>query len=87
MTTDTHGRVPYGLLTETEREALHEWCRQHDIDHTCVPIDTRIDRVGDEWEVDVFDMRNGSTYLGPLGGVAMVTIRRAVKAELPWRKP
>lgn len=86
-TLDSHGRVPYTQLTENEREALHDWCRLHDIDHTTVPIDTRIERVGDEWELDVYDQRDGAPYLGPHGGIVMVTIRRPFKAELPRRKP
>jgi hypothetical protein len=84
MKLDTHGRVPYQHLTEKEREALHNWCRLHDIDHTTVPIDTRIERMGDEWELDVYDQRDGAPYLGPRG-VVMLTIRRPFKADLPWR--
>lgn len=88
MKLDTHGRVPYQHLTEKEREALHDWCRLHDIDHTVVPVDTRIARVGDEWEVDVYDQRDGKSYLVPGGRrPALVTLRRPFKAELPWRKP
>ncbi|GIH07400.1 hypothetical protein Rhe02_54670 [Rhizocola hellebori] len=87
MKLDSHGRVPYEKLSPDEREALHEWCQQHDIEHTSVPIDTRIERIGNEWEVDVFDLRKGQPYLvSESKGMAIITLRRPFKAELPWRK-
>ena len=86
--TDIHGRVPYGQLTDDEREALHHWCTLHDIDHTRVPIDTNIEQDGDEWRIEVHHLRDGKPHLDPhTGDIAYVTLRRTAKADLPWRTP
>jgi hypothetical protein len=84
---DSHGRIPYVHLTGDEREAIHEWCHLHQIEHHRVPVDTLIERDGPEWRVEVLHMRDGKAHLGSDGEIVYVVLRRAFKADLPWRKP
>jgi hypothetical protein len=86
---DTYGRVPYMRLTEQEREALHQWCVDHRIDYKQVPIDglIELDPAMGEWRVEVYRARDGKHFLDVDGDIARAILRRAHKADLPWRRP
>lgn len=88
-TIDTHGRVPYQVLDPHEQEALHAWCQLHGIDHQRVPIDglIELDPAVNEWRIETYRLRDGNKFIGQDGDIARAVLRRARKADLPWRRP
>lgn len=87
--TDGHGRVPYFHLSEDERHALHQWCSDHHVDYKRVPIDglIELDATVNEWRIETYRTRGGKHFLGQDGDIARTILRRAHRADLPWRRP
>ena len=82
------GRAPYEQLTKPERDALHAWCELHHVIPAQTPVDARIDYdpVTNEWIIDQHSWRNGHAYVLDDGeSIATHRIRRAYRADLPWR--
>jgi hypothetical protein len=79
-------RPDYWTLTDDQREAIHDWLRQHD----CEPADTPLDGIlgcdaaTGEWRIEQYLTRDGRKYLDEHGKVAKVVVRRREMAPLPW---
>jgi hypothetical protein len=87
---DLHGRVPYPLLTDAEKQAIHDWCSLHNIDHTLVPIEGMIelDPATREWRIETYVKgANGSGIRITADGTdaVRIVVRRVWRADLPWR--
>lgn len=82
-------RVDYEDLTDEEREAIHAWCRTHNVDPKETPINPVIehDATTDEWRIEQFARSNGSIRIDPTRDrVVTKFLRRVRKAELIWRR-
>lgn len=78
--------IPYMVLTDAQREAIHGWCQLHGVDHNLVLIDAPLefDPATNEWLIEVLKLRNGHPYCEPVGSIATEVLRRESKADLPW---
>jgi len=79
--------VDYLKLTATEREALHQWVRDHDCVPELTPLDgIRIDPDTGEALIRQYVKRSGRQHIGANGKPPeTIVVRRQIKRELPWR--
>jgi hypothetical protein len=80
-------RVPYFHLTPDEREAVHQWVRDHNLRPKDVPVDGRIelDETTNEWRIQQFAQHDGEMLVGFDGEPVKIVVRRTNLRNLPWR--
>lgn len=77
----------YRDMTPEQREELHEWFREHDIDPSAVPTDPNIEFTTDRFVIEVFKLTpEGLKYFERAGSQAPVTekIARPLLRPIPW---
>lgn len=80
-------RIPYRRLDQAERERIHGWLIDHDIDYTRVPVhaDLRYDDATGEWRIPLYVRKPGGIVVDPVTGEPRrVVVRRRELRPLPW---